>query len=58
MADRFGSSDVILQSFPQLQTFPPEDLQWYWKPIADLPPLQIFPDTISSVIGFIFIYSY
>ena len=29
---------------PPLQTFPPmEDLQWYWKTIADLPPLQIFP---------------
>ena len=26
-----------------LQTFPPEYLQWYWKTIADLPPLQIFP---------------
>ena len=26
-----------------LQTFPPEDLQWCWKIIADLPPLQTFP---------------
>ena len=26
-----------------LQTFPPEDLQWYWKIIADLPPLQNLP---------------
>ena len=34
---------VILQTFPPLQTFPSEDLQWYWKTIADLPPLQIFP---------------
>ena len=50
---------VLLQTPPPLQTFPPEDLQWYWKTIADLPPLLIFPpDTFSTVIGFIFIYSY
>ena len=36
---------------------PPEDLQWCWKTIADLPPLQSFPHIISTVIGFIFTYS-
>ena len=37
-------SGVILQTSPppQIADLPPDDLQWCWKTIADLPSLQIF----------------
>ena len=32
-----------IADLPLIADLPPEDLQWCWKTIADLPPLQSFP---------------
>ena len=52
--------NTIAATTPLLHCRPPplEDLQWCWKTIADLPPLQIFPQYNFNRYRFIFIYSF
>ena len=49
---------VILQTFPPLQTFPRKICNGTEKPLQTFPHCRSSPDTISTVIGFIFIYLY